>query len=1182
MPIDLFRSHRAEALVESLAAEIAAHAPADPFRPLQIVVGSRGMERWLRAEIATHLHSTPHLEFPFPRQAFDSAAEAILNGDPPLADSAALQAEPGSAMAFDSHTLIFRTMTLLRELEAHEDFAAVRRYLAEGRLDETGPRLEQSPVDAREIALAAEVADVLDKLIHDRSETAVLWATDPAKAPAQHRWLARLLHAVEAHSAPHSPARLRRALETLPPTASGGRMFLFGLSTLGPGDRALLGALARHMQIHLYLLAPSDRWWADIRSRAEIRRAWRSAVSMSEISLLEEQLQSQNPFLSSLGVPSRDIQVWLEELQPPYGRDDLVVDAPAPRTLLEHVQHFVREAGEPPAEDNLFPHDASISLMATHGAMRQCEVLRDELLGMFAADPTLEPRHVLVMTPDIETYAPLVSAVFARRERGARADGGEVRLPAIPTAISDLGLRRTNPVAEVLLQVLELCGERLTATRLLDLISLDPVRRRFHITPDDLGDIRTLIAAAGFRWALDAHDRAAFDQPALDQNTARFALERMALGTLLPDDSDDPFTTISGENDELPPAVPFTIENRERLARFGAIAAVLKNIAARRRDFSSPVTVTEWGRRLRATLDAFTATAPTTGWLRLEVEGQLQQLTEAAEAAGCDLPLDLNAIRRRLEGNFELPQRGENPNTGAVTVCALEPMRSVPFKVVALLGMDDGRFPRGREPRHWDPFSIPERGERDRRTIDRHLLLEALLSARERLIVLWEGRSLRSNEERPAAVPIEELVDYLARLTGKSKKEMVALRPLQPWSARNFGAGESRAARDAPQSFNRGLAQAASTLARLARGEAQPMPRGLAASHCEELPPERDPPRTIELGELARGLLKPQRALLRDRLGIRPGFDTEEISDREPLDLKVGGLDAWRLQDRLLPALRRDEFSNERDEELVRRFAARLQGEGTLPLAAGGRRVLRDQISNCRRVLANLATATAGEPSAKPLELRVRLDDGTELIGSVADLREDRTRLLLEWLTPSQDPNARLQLTAWVHLLAAASMELPVVGARLVGRKEPSKKAPVAGTFLAWSAGAHEARGLMHELTAIWRLARRRPLPLFTKTSAALADVLAQSDDLDDPATWRKAASKVAQAWDGDRRMSAEKDEDYIAELYGDWDPLEAMERERTTPAQGGFVHLARRIWLPISRAKQAGSDLAGSWGGEG
>ena len=247
-----------------------------------------------------------------------------------------------------------------------------------------------------------------------------------------------------------------------------------------------------------------------------------------------------------------------------------------------------------------------------------------------------------------------------------------------------------------------------------------------------------------------------------------------------------------------PAAAPVALRTADRVRLAGTLARVIRLLQATALRCAEPATAPVWRARLRDTLDALAATSDDTAWLRREVETHLDAFVDQL-AGGPETPvpsLSREAVLQWFRGDFELPQRGDRPITGGVTVCALQPMRSVPFRIVALVGMDDGSFPRGGSPRTWDPFDDRRLGERDGREVDRHLLLEALMSARDAFWILWTGFSVTRGDERPAAVPVEELLETLGRaaVPGEDdeaqRRALVRPHPLQPW-----GYGEALGAR---------------------------------------------------------------------------------------------------------------------------------------------------------------------------------------------------------------------------------------------------------------------------------------------------------------------------------------------------------------------------------------------------
>jgi exodeoxyribonuclease V gamma subunit len=1133
LPIHLHRSNRTEILLDELCELLTTARSPDPFAPFPVVVGSRGMERWLRHEVATRLGIAVGLAFPFPRQALAGSARWLLEEDC-RPDQLFWEVDVGNReqmTRWDSDALTMRLVRLLRDRQADPPFSAVSHYL-----DEERAAADEGSVSARELLFASEVADVLDRMIHDRAEDALAWAKAPDTAPdPQHRWLATLLADLSVHTDRDSPAVLHRDLLVAPARMTGRSLTVFGLSTMGPGDRERLAAVARSVEVHLFALVPTDRFPPEDRL-------------------------STNPVLASLGGPSRDLHAWLEQVGghlPPLEVDQPEGE-PAP-TLLRHLQGWILRAKDPESTSLTWTADGSVGAHSTYGAMRQCEVLRDELFGLFAADPTLEPRDVLVMTPDIEGYAPLVEAVFART--GQAAPGGGTKLPRIPVAIADLGLRRTNPVAEVALKLLEVSGDRLTASWLLDFITLQPVRGRWSLDDDDLSDIRDLVTESGLRWGLDAGDRASVDQPELDQNTVRFALERMALGVVMPDE--EPLGVVPDSSGRLQPAVPLDVQSAGRVRRVGHLAAIVRTLTAHRAVMESAATLPVWGDRLVAALDELTATAETTGWLRSEVDAVIEDLASVGALLG-ELRVERSAVLRWLQGRFELPQRGDRPITGAVQVCALEPMRSVPFRVVALLGMDDRAFPRGGRPRTWDPMGERRAGERDRREIDRHLMLEALLSARDHLILLWSGYDVQQGKEQPASVPVEELLETLGLLTGASRSELVREHPLQPWSSRNF--------RSPADSFDHRMAQAAERLEAIATGRDTAHALGLGASGAARLPGEEFLPETLELTALADALLAPHKLLLRDRLGLSVGQQTADVEDREPLEFD--DLESWALRARVVEHLSSEPGLHDQGE-LVRALSVRLAGEGTLPMRAGGEAILEGEVEKAQQVLHNLRDVEGA--TVDGVELSVSLGQGPLLVGRVDDVLDRDGDLLLQWHTPSSGANDRLKLIAWLHLLAAVASSRPVAAARLVGHGSTSSSGRTGGDFLAFGGDVEEARELLQSVLDVWRLARDRPLPLFRGTSYRVAaEVYRMGDESQTPGARSQLVKAVAEGWQGGRFSRGDVEDPWVQTFFVDYDPIDHLD----DASEWGLLSLARRVWLPIFAGEARGKSLRESWQG--
>ena len=1111
MTLWAYRDTKAERLVGRLAATLAGNWPADAMAPVTVVIGSRGMQRWLNHELATLQGSVAAVDFLFPGKAFGRAIDAI--------HAAAGVPAPVDDGAWTGTALHRRVIRAVRARLSDPAFERVQRYL--GACD--------GPVSARELAFTRGIAEVLARLLYDRPDDAAAWMADPAAAPDEHRWLAQLLADLkETTTTLDPPSRLAR-LRGLPTQRIDAPLFVFGLSSLRNGDKVHLAELARHMDIHLFMLVPSTEWWADIRLRSHERAALRAAKTPAEAIDLLQQFERSNQMLAAHGAPSRDLQLWLEDLG--YQTVDEDPEPDEPRHRLEALQRWIDAADEAPGlherlrANGLLAADAgplpSIELTACHGALRQCEALRDDLLRRFAADPSLEPRHVLVMTPDLATYAPLIAAVFGREHHSASA------VPAIPVHIADLGLTDTNPVAAVLLDVIGLVGSRVTASGLLDLLGREPLRTRFRIDDDDLGALKDLIIASGLRWAWDAEDRARHDQPAVDQNTVRFALERLALGVLMPDPGG---VAVVPAAHGLGPAVPVDLPGRDQALRFGVLAEVCDHLQRLQQTLATPATAEVWRERLERVMDTLCALPESRAWQRVRVSTTLQELLPADEAADSALEFDPASISAMLRDAFTLPRGGDRPNTGAVTVCSMEPMRSVPFRVVAMIGMDDDSFPRPSRPAAWDPFATPKPQEHDRRSLDRHLFLESVLCARDALLIYGRGFEGARGEEVPLSVVVEEVADLLAQALGIEKpRDLLRVHPLQPWSLKAFEDG-SRLPYDATW--------AAAALARLG----EPKLAGLAATPTDaRWPEEAEPPTTLTVRALARALENAPKAFLEQTLGISMTDWDADVLDREPIELD--NLAAWRIRDKLIDIVRESA-----DGVALALLLQRQQGQGVIPFEAGGVVVLQEELAAAQEIV-GVAAGIAGESiKPAPYQYTVTADGCAPLMltAAIPDVRQTADGMHTHvWTIAGSKPRGWHLLESFFSMAVAIAAGAPVGGVLIVSGDGVTPLAPPS---------IEVVRAVLADVVAVWWRVRRQPVMLVPAFSREIATYAAQ----DPAATPVEVVQACTEHWFEKEDSKGAMDDRASRSLFGS-----LTERDLDARADE-LLEVATAAWKPM------------------
>ncbi len=606
----LHHGNRLEALADGLV-DLLRHPAAPPLVPEVVVVQNAGMARWVAMRLARALGVAANVRFPLPAAYVWDVFRRLLADVPP---AAAL--EPARAT--------WHLMALLATLEDAPRFAPLRRWLDGA--DERG-RWE----------LARRIADLFDQYLVHRPDWIRAWECGDDEG-----WQAELWRRLVARADPRHRVRLAdefaRTLDAAAVARAGlpPRLALFGIPTLAPLHLDVFAALADHLDVHVFLLNPCREYWGDIVAERDlVRRA-----GAREPAALH--LEVGNSLLASLGRQGRDfLDLVLARLERPAGREAERFVAPAGDGMLPAIQAdllALRERGTaahpatPAAAD-----DRSIQAHACHGPMREVEVLHDQLLALFEAHPDLRPADVVVMTPDVETYAPCVEAVFATAPPDRY----------IPFAIADRSVRAESPLVEVFFELLALPGGRYEATRLLAVLEHAAVRRRFELGEADLPAVRAWLRTSGIRWGIDAASRARLGLPAVAEHTWRFGLDRLLLGYALAGEDERLFAGL------LPCEGVEGTEARAlgRLARFAEAAFTLD------RDLAAPRPVAAWADTLVALLDAFVAPGDDAEEAAAQaIRSALDAMRADAADAGFTAPVALDVVVAHLREALDAPR----------------------------------------------------------------------------------------------------------------------------------------------------------------------------------------------------------------------------------------------------------------------------------------------------------------------------------------------------------------------------------------------------------------------------------------------------------------------------------------------------------------------------------------------
>ncbi|GAB6067618.1 exodeoxyribonuclease V subunit gamma [Methylothermus subterraneus] len=901
----LHTSNRSEILFEQLVT-VLEHVTLGPFEPLQFVIQGRGMERWLKMQLAKAQGVFAHGRFDFPHRFFAGVAASL---------GLRLHDE-----AFDRARLLWLLDAELKALEFQEN-PVLRRYLGG-----PGPEL-------RRFQLARQLANLFDQYQIQRPDWLAAWQQGKAAESggldrAMEAWQAALWRRVYPRLKGHRGLLwqnlIARLAKPVPKGVLPQAVYLFGIGLLPPLMVEVLKALAQHTDVHLFVLSPVEGFWADLPSKRARAQAWLKAGPEAEW------VRWHHPLLVALGQRGAQFQrLLLEKLEPELHSAAFFRHDP-PRSVLQHLQNDLAAGTLTPLPAEL---PVGIELHLCHTPLREMEVVRDRFLQLFAQDPSLTLEDMAVMAPDIGAYRPYLEAV----------------LRDLPHHIADRVLGNDNELIQILLAALKTLTSRFEWTAVIELLGRAPVREKFGLNPVDLVRIEDWIAKCAIRWGLDGAQRAALGLPEGEHNSWRLGVDRLLLGWML--DSEDlwqevvPYAEVEGQSG----AVVF------RLAEF------VRTLQFWWAELKEPRPPTRW----RAVLREFSRALVAETRDMLAARQALEELLETLpDEASYPEPVGLEIILDWLGSQVEEEYQSLGFLSGGITCCTMLPMRAVPFKVVAVVGMNDGAFPRRETPQSADLIAAhPRLGDRDLRQEQRHQFLELILSTREHLILCCQGLTPEKNEPRPVAQVVSELIDTLDRY-GVRPKRWIYEHPSLPFHPVYFRAAETHGP---PRSVDRRRF----SIAR-ARPSDLPKPFWPEGFELAGRAPER-----LSLKDLLEFYADAQDWFCRNRLNLAMRQRDEVPQAREPF--AVDGRLGWRARKALFAALEVGQ-----DPWL---WLKNKQKSGEWPQGEAGRLAFAGELAKVRR-LQRAALALGALPKVAKRTAIVTVE-GVQVVVTLADCRSE-------------------------------------------------------------------------------------------------------------------------------------------------------------------------------------------------
>ncbi|MCQ8103143.1 exodeoxyribonuclease V subunit gamma [Methylomonas sp. SURF-2] len=1110
-----------------------------PLTPLEnevLLVQSNGMGQWLKQSLAQNsaLGIAAAMQIQLPSLFIWGVYRAVVGSQIPKQQPLA------------KAPLTWRLYRLLPALIRQAGFETLAHFL------------RHDPDARKRFQLAEQLADLFDQYQVYRSDWIADWAGgrdilrdargEASPLADRQSWQAQLWRAVlddlgSEHNLFASRASVHAQfmvdIEQLdrPPAGIPRRIVLFGLSSLPRQSLEVLASLGKFCQIVLFVHNPCRHYWADIIEDKDLlkaqRRRQRYKTGMAA-GLPPEQLHLHaNPLLAAWGKQGRDYIRLLDHFdetqayagwQWPDHKIDLFEDygAEGRRSLLQRLQQSILDLEPVPEQTELLERvDDSLAFHIAHGPQREVEILHDQLLARFnaaeQAGDKLHPRDIIVMVPDINQYAPHIRAVFGQMTTDDPRH--------IPFSLTDQQQRGENPLLVAVETLLHLPESRFTVSEFLGLLEVPALRRRFGLDETAIPKIHQWLEQAGIRWGLNAEQRArAAQMPAgFGANTWQFGLRRMLLGYAVGAGAAfngiEPYPEIGGLDAQW----------------LGHLCHILDTLETYAGSLEQQKSADNWLETLTELLaDFFSADQEPDRKTLDTLQIALANWHQACRQGGCGANdvLPLNVVREAWLAAVDQPNLQQRFLGGRVNFCTLMPMRAIPFRVICLLGMNDGDYPRSQYPHGFDLMSQRGQyrpGDRSRRQDDQYLLLEALLSARQQLYISWIGRGIRDNSARPPSVLIAQLRDFLQQSfslpEGQKLLEALTLEhPLQPFSPDYIKAGRD------PRLFTH------------AREWFQPSPDREISREAFD---GGDQSLSLNPEALARFLAAPVKSYCQHSLKF--SFDRHDFTSEDNEPFGFDGLQYHIHGTELLAALQNRQPADL--EDFFQQQLTELSGKGALPLGGFAETAFAGIATPVAAAWRHYLTLMEPWPlrmHPRHIELSFKLAGGinVQLAAGLSHLCQGDTadsRALLGLTAQSLVKKDLIQfhrlILPWLQHLAACADGLPV----------QSLIAAADGIISIQALPQEQALACLQSLLEAWLQGMRAPLPVACRT--AFAWLNAPED---------KATETAQTQYDGDEWNSGEVDFDpYLGRFFPDFASLYPSDA-------ANFEHWANLLYRPL------------------
>jgi exodeoxyribonuclease V gamma subunit len=1051
-------------LLKSLISELMRRDPLEQvFTPDMVIVQSQGMAQWLQIELANDLGIVANVDFPFPSQFIWQLYQVLLP-DAPIENS------------YSVESMTWRLYYLLPKIIEQPEFDRIKHYL---NIDKE---------ERKQYQLATRIARLFDQYLVYRPDWLAKWEANQRVGELNHHpdetWQAELWRQLVLISQPYHRANIYQQmldilldahfdhskLNSLP-----RRVYIFGITSLPPIYLSLLSALGQHIDVHLMFNNPCKWYWGDI-----VEKQLSDGQSSPD--------NIPNPLLTSWGKLGRDNLFLLQEFS---NKQDIDIFADNERDCLLHAiqQDILELYPTNHTKNDVDKADRSITFHACHSEQREVEVLYDYLLSVFDADPSLELRDCIVMVSDVDKYVPYIRSVFGNAE-GQRY---------LPFTISDQKARNIDPIVQGFFAILKFTESRFTAEELFNLLEIPAIAEKFAISESQLTLLHTWIIESGIRVGLE------------NAHSWLFGIERLLLGY-----------TMNSEQGGWQQILPYDGATGLDAELIGQLAEFISYVRKWLNILSEDKPLSAWLGCCIELINDFFVSNPSRESILLMIQDEWEKLISSGLNANFTDNISITILHDAMQSRLEQNHLAHRFLVGKINFCTMMPMRSIPFKLVCLLGMNDGDYPRTSLPLDFDLIAQhPRRGDRSRRIDDRYLFLEAILSAQNLLYISYIGRDMKDNSERYPSVLIDELWDYLVQRyenttnKGLDKKDHLidSLRTLHtrtPFNPQNF--------LNEPRSYADEWLPAA-----LQSGESQSFISDVTPITVDN----------INLDELKRFYQHSIRFFLQKRFNFYVNYLDDTLPDTE--NFSLDNLKRYQLNLQILNEM------IAKDSPDANNFYSRLTLTGELPDGAFGE-IIYDELCESLQPLANKIIDERRNPSTLEVNLTIAIDEQCcQLQGWLTHIQEDG---IFTWRPANL--SIRDGISLWIDHLVYCILNGDNTDSqsRLYGQKDSQWRFLHIDESLALTILTDLVKGYIQGIN--------QPLlmPLQSAWSWLITAYNPKTAGIEPS---EKAISKLLATWQGGQYLSAECDS-YYARLYP----------ELTDSLIEQIIHFAQRFLLPI------------------